>query len=124
MTEYEQWRKDALAILANYTMALYSLDSYVQPYTVELVNLLMRKHLDKVKQATTLEICMKLISDAAANVFGYAVDITYYIPNKKDIETLYMIFSAWRAAFLKEIEGEKGIEISASLSSSSKQINP
>jgi hypothetical protein len=102
---YDGWRADAMKILSNYKLTILSnctLDTWVEPYSSDMVNFVMLKHIDKVKEAASFETCVKMVNDAMSAAMFCNFDLAYYIPDKQHQDTLYMLFSAWRAALLKQ----------------------
>lgn len=93
---YSQWKADALKVLANYGM-----DQVADCYSVEAINLLLKNNIEKAKDASTFEATMKLADQAIQKVAGIAISVSSFL-SKDHQDTLYMLFSAWRAAFLKE----------------------
>ena len=96
---YDQWRTDALNILSNYGM-----DQFVQGYSADLINFAMRKNIEKVRAASTFEICISLANEAIGAAVGFRMDVTTFISNKQHQDSLFMLFSAWRSKILNEEE--------------------
>lgn len=94
---YNVWRDRALNILSQYGM-----DVFIKPYTADLMTFMMRKHIDKVKEASSYDTCVKMVNEAFSKQMGVRVDVTQFISSKDHRDALYMLFSAWREAVLMD----------------------
>jgi len=96
---------DAIALLKK-----HHLDKFVSPYSVDLVNLLMRKNIDKVKAAVDYSTTINLINEAVATmVKGMKLDIVAMMPVQADKDALYKLFEEWRSTLLWQIAMEEGM---------------
>lgn len=118
MSSYEALLADALVVLKK-----HKLDQYAADYDVELINYALRKDVEKLRAADSFDSILTMANEALTSQMtggmlpnwmprmassGYVNSfITSYMPSTDDQDHLYMLFSAWRAMLLKEIEGEE-----------------
>ena len=96
---------DAMALLKK-----HHLDKFVASYNVDLINLMMRKNIDKVRAAVDYSSTIRLINEAVATmVRGMKMDITSMMPVQADKEALYKLFEEWRSTLLWQISLEEAM---------------
>lgn len=81
----------------------YSLGAIFTGFNPDLVNLLLRNHLDKIKIASSYEETQKLINAAISSQLGVSMDVSHLITAQADREKLYELFATWRVRLLAEI---------------------
>lgn len=95
---YSLWFQQGIAILKR-----YGFDSLADGWNHELVNLLLKKDLNKVKDANTKEKTIAMFNDGLAIQSGVnGIHICDFISDTHDIDAIYLIFNQWRTALLSE----------------------
>lgn len=82
----------------------YSFGTMLNGFNPELINILLRNHLEKLKAASSYTATHKLINDAISSQFGMAMDLTNFITTATDRDQLYKLFAAWRLQLLAEVQ--------------------
>lgn len=78
----------------------HGLDSYLEGYDAELVNLLMSNHLQEVQAADSYEACMKMMNEAIAVLLGAPITVDQFMPSDVDRQACYSLFQQWRGQLL------------------------
>ncbi len=102
---YNRLHGEFIAILSK-----YQLGRIAAPYTPDLINFMMRKHLDKVQAAEDYSSTLQLINTTIASQMGLKLDVAGMIREQADKDALYKVMAEWRQTLLWEITMEKSIE--------------
>ena len=78
----------------------YPFGIFLDGFDPDLINLLLRSHLDKLKKASSYETTQKLIYDAVS------MHVDDYISDEPDRKSLYELLAKWRLQVLAEVEAE------------------
>lgn len=81
-------------------LAKHGLDSYLEGYTAELVDLLMQNHLTEVQAADSYDACMKMMNEALASKMGMPITVDEFMPDDVDRQACYSLFQQWRSKLL------------------------
>ena len=82
----------------------YGLDEYLEGYTAELINILLRNHIDKLRRADSYETTMQLIRDALSVYTSVTISVTDIIPSEDGRRQFYHFFRQWREQLLAEVD--------------------
>ncbi len=102
---YNRLHGEFIAILSK-----YQLGRIAAPYTPDLINFMMRKHLDKVQAAEDYSSTLQLINTTIASQMGLKLDVAGMIREQADKDALYKVMVEWRQTLLWEVAMEKSIE--------------
>ena len=82
----------------------YTFGTMLKGFTPDLINLLMRKHSEKLKNASSYQATETFIDDAISSQFGISMGINDFITSDTDRQKLYELFASWRVLLLAEME--------------------
>ena len=101
---YNRLHGEFIAILTK-----YQLGRIASPYTPDLINFMMRKHLDKVQAAVDYSSTLQLINTTIVAQMGLKLDVTAMIREQADKDALYKVMAEWRSTLLWEITMENSM---------------
>jgi len=99
MSSYESLLTEIRQIVSTYSLA-----TLLNGFTPDLINILMRGHMEKVKLADTYESTESLINAAITHQVGCGMVLSSFITTEADRHRLYTIFSNWRTQLLAEVD--------------------
>ena len=82
----------------------YSLATMFDGFNPELINILLREHLDDIKKADSYDTAIRMMNEAATQHLrlGVAIRVENFITKGEDRTHLYELFKTWRELLLQE----------------------
>jgi hypothetical protein len=80
----------------------YSLKSLIIGYTADLVNILLRNHIEKLQAAKDDVTMLGMIEDGLSAHVGMRIQVSSFITKEDDRRALFELLHEWRAAVLAE----------------------
>jgi phage terminase Nu1 subunit (DNA packaging protein) len=97
---YSIWFNQGIAVLKK-----YGFDSLADGWDYELVNMLLGKHIDKVRAADSKEKTTEMFeAGLSAHTGMKGMRLCDFINDTQDINVIYTIFLQWRTVLLSETQ--------------------
>ena len=84
-------------------VTIYGMEEMLEGFTPDLINILLRNHIDKVKQAQDYNATLALSTAALSAHLGTSIDVADCIKNESDRKKLYQLMADWRVLLLAEV---------------------